>query len=119
MLPSHHRQRYEQFKRRLEQLNQAISNEGAGSLKAIVTDLQNQFETQILSLESNELTAAMAHQVQSYQVELDKQLRLLGIDVTFLQAARQAATVEQRQTQMGDRVKTLIRYCDALLEGEE
>jgi hypothetical protein len=52
---------------------------------------------------------------QSYQTEINKQLRLLETDLMFLKAARQPATSEQRWRMMGDRLHLLVLYCDALL----
>jgi len=40
------------------------------------------------------------------------------MDILFLQTARQPETVRQRTEQMGDRLRLLMRYCDAVL-GEE
>lgn len=53
--------------------------------------------------------------VQSYQTEINKQLRLLKIDLMFLKSARQPATSEQRWNLMGDRLHLLMVYCEALL----
>lgn len=121
MLPANHYQQYEQFRQGLEQLHQTIAQGTveASSLKAAVSTLQDQFQSQILILDNDELAPEVAHQVQSYQVEIDKQLRLLSMDVMFLQAARQAATLNQRQEQVGDRARTLIRYCEVVLGSEE
>jgi len=57
--------------------------------------------------------------LQSFQVEINKQLRLLGMDVLFLKSARQVTTIAQRRSQMGDRVQILIQYCDAVLGFQE
>lgn len=117
MLPTAHQQRYADFKQQLVQLNwqMAEANWEQTTLQTAIQQLQQGFQTQILSLDSHELPPALEHQVQSYQVEMDKQLRLLRMDGLFLQAARQPATVGQRQQQVSDRLNTLIRYCDALL----
>ncbi|MEH2246030.1 heterocyst frequency control protein PatD [Nostoc sp.] len=56
--------------------------------------------------------------VQSYQTEMSKQLRLLEIDVMFLQGARQASTAQTRLQTISDRLTTLIQYCDAILQPE-
>lgn len=53
---------------------------------------------------------------QSYRTEISKQLRLLEIDVTFLQGARQQFTSETRRRTIGDRIATLLQYCDAILQ---
>ncbi|WP_421657607.1 heterocyst frequency control protein PatD [Leptothermofonsia sp. ETS-13] len=117
MLLPLHQQSYGEFKQALRQMNETVKqgNDGSG-LKLEVTKLQQFFQTKILTLNTDELPPEVEQRVQSYQVEIDKQLRLLGMDVMFLQAARKAGTGEQRRKQVSDRVLTLIRYCDALLE---
>ena len=113
-------QTYQTFEQEVVGLNRAISQSdtNSASLKATVTDLQTFFQTHIRILDLDELDPAMAHQVQSFNVEIDKQLRLLSMDVMFLQAAKQAATAEQRLNQMGDRLTLLLRYCNGLLEDQ-
>jgi hypothetical protein len=54
--------------------------------------------------------------LQSYQTEISKQLRLLEIDVIFLQGARQASTARHRLDAIGDRLRTLIEYSNAILQ---
>jgi len=56
--------------------------------------------------------------VQSYQTEMSKQLRLLEIDVMFLQGARQASTAQTRLQTISDRLIILIQYCNAILQPE-
>lgn len=120
MLPLAHRQRYEQLQQQLQILHQTMTQTDQTAndrslLKVSITHLQQFFQAEILTLNADELPAAIAHFVQSYQVEIDKQLRLLAMDAQFLQAARQAATASQRQQQIRDRLETLIRYCNAIL----
>ncbi len=55
------------------------------------------------------------NQLRSLHTEMAKQLKLLTMDVNFLQVARQPSTIQQRQTQMGDRLQQLARYCNAAL----
>ncbi|KGF72479.1 hypothetical protein DO97_08985 [Neosynechococcus sphagnicola sy1] len=81
---------------------------------AEIREIQQFFRDQILCLPLD--TLAISPQVQSYQTEIQKQLQLLAMDATFLQAARQPATQQQRQTQFRDRLATLNRYCRAILE---
>jgi polyhydroxyalkanoate synthesis regulator protein len=78
--------------------------------------VQEIFQEQLLALPDGELEPEMAAKVQSFQTEINKQLRLLSTDMPFLQAARQAETVARRREQMGDRIQLLLRYCDAVLE---
>lgn len=46
----------------------------------------------------------------SYQTEISRTLRLLGIDVTFLQAAKNTLTIQKRQQQMQQRLTTLLAF---------
>ena len=66
--------------------------------------------------DSNGLDPPATPLEQSYLTEIHKQLRLLGMDIKFLQASRVLATAQTRQTAASDRINTLIRYCDALLQ---
>ncbi len=111
-------QAYRELRQEVEALSQAIAQGGCNcaQLKAALMHLQTLFQTQTQSLELDDLDPSLAHQVQSFNVEIDKQLRLLGMDVMFLQAAKQVATREQRLNQMGDRLTLLLRYCNGLLE---
>jgi septum formation inhibitor MinC len=110
-------QAYRELRQAVEALNQVIAeNDNSATLKASVAKLQAFFQTHIWILNLDELDPAIAHQVQSFNVEIDKQLRLLSMDVMFLQAAKQPSTAEQRLNQMGDRLTLLVRYCNGLLE---
>jgi hypothetical protein len=84
-------------------------------MKSALTEVQQIFQTQLLSLNLNDLDPKLEHQVRSFNVEIDKQLRLLTVDLLFLQSAKQPATIAQRLQQVRDRLQTLIRYCNILL----
>ncbi|MEH2253824.1 heterocyst frequency control protein PatD [Nostoc sp.] len=84
----------------------------APELRQRVTSLQQLFGQQIVPLADED------SRVQSYQTEMSKQLRLLEIDVMFLQGARQASTAQTRLQTISDRLTTLIQYCDAILQQE-
>ncbi len=47
----------------------------------------------------------------SLQVEIDKQLKMLGVDLTMLQTSRSAANWQKRHQQACDRFVLLQRYC--------
>lgn len=79
-----------------------------------VNSLQQWFQQTLLSPEN-----ARPQAEQSLLVELHKQLRLLATDAAFLQSAKTPQTQQQRQQQMGDRLKTLQRYCQHLLNPED
>jgi hypothetical protein len=46
----------------------------------------------------------------SLQVEIDKQLKMLGVDLSMLQTARSPATWQKRHQQASDRFILLDRY---------
>jgi translation initiation factor IF-2 len=124
MLPEEYCQRYQEFQQKLQQLSLQVGETPAdqrelGSApQAVFQEIQQLFQ-QIIALDLEGLDPADVSKVQSYQTEINKQLRLLGMDVMFLRAARQSATAQQRQTQMGDRINLLVRYCDALLKTDQ
>jgi septum formation inhibitor MinC len=119
MLPKLYYQRYQKFSQMLQQISQATAASGldAQKLRHNFLAAQQFFQQQIVSLDSSELDPADESKVRSYQTEMSKQLNLLGMDVTFLQAARQSETAKTRQEQILQRLQTLTRYCDALMEG--
>ena len=117
-LPIAHQTSYQVFQRSLEDLRTSIASADPATLKAAADQVQAGFQGQILSLSLDELEPAIAHHVQSYQVEMNKQLRLLATDLSYLQAARKPATVALRREQVRDRVETLIRYCAAVVGSE-
>jgi hypothetical protein len=121
MLPPSASQVYREFKLHLEELKDTLSQDTVDRslLKSSVVKLQDFFQNKLLSLSGNGLDPALEHQVQSIQVEIDKQLKLLGLDGMFLQAAKQPSTVKQRLNQASDRLTLLIRYCEILLNQTE
>jgi len=125
MLPLVYRERYSLFRQGLRQLDELVTAEAIaptdntnGGFQAPVTELQSFFQAELLTLAGDDLAPAVEQRLQSFQVEINKQLRLLGMDVLFLKSARQVTTIAQRRSQMGDRVQLLIQYCDALVGSE-
>ncbi|MBE7383489.1 MAG: heterocyst frequency control protein PatD [Leptolyngbya sp. SIO1E4] len=51
-----------------------------------------------------------------YQTEINRAFRLLGMDVTFLQTAKNAITVQKRQAQMQQRLSTLLEFSRGLAD---
>jgi hypothetical protein len=119
-LPQFHRQGFAELQQALEQLHRQLLAPADPELdiRAAIAQLQTIFQEKIIPLPLDELPAPVEHQVQSFQVEINKQLRLLGMDGMFLQAARQPATTDQRRNQIHDRLVLLHRYCEAVLRGE-
>lgn len=118
MLPQFYRDRYQEFFNAVVCLQQTVTDDNwdLTLLRQRCEQLQQLFQQQILSLDSDNLDPSVMSRVQSFLTELNKQMRLLSIDVTFLQASRQSATTQQRLSQIRSRIETLIGYCNALLE---
>jgi len=115
MLPSTCRQHYQELKCALEQLKITLSQAKRAGADLAASDFVRIQRFQQPAMQTEELLPELESRVRSYQTEINKQLRLLGADFTFLKAARQANTQQQRRTQICDRLQVLISYCDALL----
>jgi phenylacetate-coenzyme A ligase PaaK-like adenylate-forming protein len=50
----------------------------------------------------------------TYQTEINRALRLLAMDVNFLQSAKNPLTQQKRQAQMQQRLKTLLEFSQGL-----
>ena len=120
MLSNTDRQRYQDFKQALEELQLRVlqANPDRVALQEASGRVQQLFQERIASLSAEEIDPQIASRWQSIQTETHKQMRLLLMDVKFLQASRQAATSQQRIGQIGDRLQTLINYCNLLLHEE-
>lgn len=120
MLPIIYYQRYQKFLELLEQLQPASAATQVDTQKLRQSFLAaQQFFQQQMVIDTSTLDSSDASRVLSYQTEIDKQLNLLGVDVIFLQAARQPQTAQSRQMQISQRLQTLVSYCNALMEGQE
>jgi hypothetical protein len=124
MLPEVHQQRYRELQQKLEQVQQAIATDDGdrAALQQQVRDIQQFFQSQVMSLPMEEVDPSVVSRVQSFQTELHKQIRLLVTDTMFLASAKQSATVQQRQQQIRDRIEKSISFCHVLVgesgEGE-
>jgi len=70
-------------------------------------EIQKFFQTELVNT-NLEITP----QNLSLQVEIDKQLKMLGVDLTMLQTARSPANWQKRHQQASDRFVLLNRYCE-------
>jgi hypothetical protein len=113
-----YRQFYQFFRQKLQQLQGQVGKDYS-TLQLTFQEAQTFFQHKILPLDLEFLNSAQAIKIQSFQVEINKQLRLLGTDLMFLQAARLPATQSQRWQQISDRLDMLMRYCDAVLAAGE
>lgn len=117
LLSEDRRSRYRELQQALDELKRTASqnNLDRAAVAAKYKKVQQFFANQIMAA-SSELDPRETHPEQPYLTEIHKQLRLLGTDVTFLQASRQPATAAARQTGAIARLETLIGYCSALLQ---
>lgn len=69
-------------------------------------EIQKFFQTEIVNTDL-EVTPPNL----SLQVEIDKQLKMLGVDLTMLQTSRNPVTWQKRYQQASDRFVLLSKYC--------
>lgn len=122
MLPSSYQDRYQTLSQFLQNLQQHITqaNPDVNNLRSQFLDAQQWFQQKLIGLESSdELEPADASTLRSYNTEINKHLRLLGMDLTFLQAAKQPVTVQQRQAQIRDRIQLLLTFCQTILQPKD
>lgn len=114
------RQRYREFKQALYELHSVATAENPDGLqlKERLQSCQQIFQHQIATLTDNDLDPSEVPRWQSFQTEVHRLLRLLEMDVMFLQASRQSQTKASRAIAMRDRIQSLIGLCDALLHKE-
>ncbi|MFM7407289.1 MAG: heterocyst frequency control protein PatD [Cuspidothrix sp.] len=107
--------KYQELATFLDELRTKVTADklDASELRLCLTQLHTFFIQQIVPLED-----ANARE-KSYKTELNKQLRLLEVDVMFLKGAKQSATSQARLNTITERVDTLIRYCQAIMHPEE
>jgi len=87
---------------------------GAG-FKLALEPINQTFQTQLQLFDGFAGDANLAQQIQTIHTELNKQIRLLSVELTFLQSARQPATRQQRLAQVHDRLDQIQSYCTVLL----
>jgi hypothetical protein len=120
-----------QFEDMKERLAQGLVQGSTKKLLAFHAQVQDFFQAQILdaadrNAPNNDLderrnasdteSQISEESIVAHYVEINKQLRLLGADLTMLHAARNPDTIAQRQQQAADRLGMLISYCNALLQ---
>lgn len=84
------------------------------SLKQHFLVAQQQFQSEILG-EMAGIEDDLSERAQPILIEMNRTLRLMGMDIAFLQAARQPLTMQQRQKQLRDRILQLQTFCQGLL----
>lgn len=101
------------FVNRLEMLQSSAqgANLNGRSLQQQFLQAQQFYQTQLLP---TLLASPSAEGLMAYQTEMNRTLRLLGMDVSFLQSAKNSITMQKRQAQMLERLKTLLEFCRGL-----
>ncbi len=117
MLPNWHLQTIAQFQHILEQLQASSVSEieDVVTLKKTFEEAQQVFDG-LMKFSQEGLDPSLFSIFQSYVTETHKQMRLLQIDLRFLQASRQSTTTQQRLAQVRQRITILISYSQAMLE---
>ncbi|MEO0759171.1 MAG: heterocyst frequency control protein PatD [Cyanobacteria bacterium J06648_16] len=97
------------FEQQLAALQTILGNgQESAAIATAVTALQTTFRQLLLPLAPN-------HPDQTpIFTEMNRHLRLLAVDATFLRTARQAATQQQRQAQIDNRLQQLAGFAEAL-----
>lgn len=121
MLSEKNRQQYEELNLKLAKLQNLAGQDNLDkvALSARHQELQDFFGNLIVALDEAQLSPAEESQVQSYTTEIHKQLRLMGMDITFLQASRSDGTTQIRKKAISDRLQTIMDYCSSLLTKTE
>jgi hypothetical protein len=110
-------QEYQEFGRQCEKCREDLMLEGLPSaVKRSVDALQSIFTACLAAIEHHTLESVQADRLQAFNVEINKQLKLLRTDCLFLQTAKQSATIAQRQAQMLKRLDLVRAYGNAILE---
>lgn len=118
MLPQDYQDRYQTLSQSLQTLQNQVTqaNPDPMKLRSQFLEAQQWFQQKIIGLDvDDQLEPADESTVRSYNTEINKHLRLLGMDLTFLQAAKQPTTAQQRQAQIRDRIQTLLAFCQNIL----
>ncbi len=122
-------QKYQEFERSLTKCHEILTLTpiDPAALKQGVDQLKNLVVTPPTAVLNSELDpaldltadptadSALAQPIGAFEVEINKQLRLLGIDCLFLQTAKRGETVAHRLTQIHQRFDLLQRYCSGIL----
>jgi hypothetical protein len=73
------------------------------------------FEGQILTPDLEEIQHPNAGKMRSYVTESHRLLRLLPLDVMFMEVSRHPTTTQQRRQAYQDKLDLLMRYAEAAM----
>jgi hypothetical protein len=84
--------------------------------RTLVNALHQLFQTQILAQLENPL---FPNEARAYVTEMHRQIRLLSTDLSFFQAAQTETSQTQRFGQIGERLRQIRTYSDAIAQALE
>ncbi|MDJ0695671.1 heterocyst frequency control protein PatD [Mastigocoleus sp. MO_188.B34] len=99
-----------------EELDSSQTNIDKQKLRQAFISLKHFYLEKILSAKTDIVNNSYSQQEQSYLTEISKQMRLLEMDITFFQGARQIGTLKGRLESIHKRLSTLLKYCDNLTQ---
>lgn len=102
---------YTALQQQIEQFQAIALQEDPMWMRTSFARIQQDFQQILQQFESIDLP----HPIPACQTEISKQLRLLGMDVMYLQAARLSTTADNRRSQLLDRVEVLKGFCHTIL----
>jgi chromosome segregation ATPase len=110
-------QPYQEFQDSLLQMKEHLASERCdlSTLDTHLTQLKTILQQQIQPLLDQEWHPHLLQRLQSYQVEIDKQLRLAKLDLLFVRSAQSGPTRQQRLLHLQERLDKLEQYCTAIL----
>jgi hypothetical protein len=96
-------------------LNSLLS-EAAPDPKVSLSRAIELFESKIITQDLDGLPDPIAGKMRSYVTESHRLLRLLSMDLMLLATARNPTTISQRRQAYQDKLKLIVRYCQAVTE---
>ncbi len=120
MLSPAQSQAYQQLQKSLLSLQSLLGNDplDVQQIKQICDRIVVDFQQQIRVDDDVEIIKGEETETlpwQSIQTEMHRQIQLLVTNATFLQITRQKDKQKQQTLQMGDRIHSLLGYCEVIL----
>jgi hypothetical protein len=100
----------------LSTLLSGLLSEAAPDPKVTLDRAIELFESNIITQDLDGLPDPIAGKMRSYVTESHRLLRLLSMDILLLATARNPATISQRRQAYQDKLKLIIRYCQAVTD---
>jgi hypothetical protein len=101
-----------------QQLLDLLSNlptDSIPDLKVALRQAIELFEGQILTQDLGDIQQPNEGKMRSYLTESHRLLRLLPLDIMFMEVSRNPNTIEQRRQAYQDKLDLLIRYVEAAI----